>query len=302
MDSQDALHSADVSALFKRLCTGIPPPMPIKTEHGENSTRQCSFVKNCEAGLLLCSRLEPATFLGLPRAVQMRILTWMEEGLTAGVSSAMRLQLSCENGQLVRRLFDLLNRLASVDPDLTQVLGRVLGMVCSTSIKVDELKALLRELLMPSAMTAPLVAALSAMSLGGSMCAGTRSPGGELMSYCQGRGVRSVFNFDGEGAGLILPSVRWPFAHEYQIAAWIRTEHIQEPKEGHTDSTLRNMKNKAHLMTFMTDAGAGVDFFLEVSFDQGFVAEDATNTRPQTSMSGKSKKRSIDLVALLPPS
>ena len=151
---------------------------------------------------------------------------------------------------------DVTNRYSNKS-DLIQLLSRVLGMVCSAGLEVDELKGLLRELREPSAMTQPLVAALAVMT--------QRDTDSNKKSFAA-RGslgcpaVQSIFNFDGKGAGLVLPTFLWPFVQEYQMVCWVR---VEQPARS-ASVGVHGTQKRAHLVTLTTQMGAGVDYYLEV--------------------------------------
>lgn len=275
---------AAASDLFKKLLS--PPPtaedvrllmeesghlMTLKDLRNINEPR-CgvppSFVVNRKAAQELCAQLEPHVFTTLSYPFQMRILVLMDIGLAAGVCSAVRLRLGCESNtqpmSLVRRLLDLLKKVATRtgEEGIMQILGRVLRVVCYARVKVDELKWILQELCSPSATTKPLLFALGASQA---------DINDDVEIYCRSTStghlprlptVRSIFNFDGVGSGLVLPEMPWPFAQEYQFSFW---ERLEQGCGFIADTTDESATRRAHLVTFTTRGGAGVDYFLEVS-------------------------------------
>lgn len=268
MEGQGAEVDVDVCTLFEELLA----PSPNATQ----SAQTRAFIVNRQAGNHLCFLLDSTRFMALPPEVQLRVMLLLDAGLSAGYCSVIRLRLSCENGHLVRKLLELLRAIttpatvAAVAPDeqrrsssagreqqgscdLVQILGRVLGVVCSAGIEIDELKSILRELRVPSRSTPPLLDALSVMS---------RSRKHEVAIGGDRGVVRSIFDFGGGGAGLVLPATRWPFPQEYQIAAWVRVEPCAV--SGSSGTSERAM-GKAHLFTCTTDTGAGVDFYIQVA-------------------------------------
>lgn len=270
MESRDLAVDADVGNLFGRLL--IPPPNANDACEGTSSAsrhpQQRAFVVNRPAGRDLCYILQPDKFMSFSAAMQSRILCLMDEGLSAGLCSVIRLRLSCESNQVVWCLLDLLKALTcridaknsrrTETSGLVEVLSGVLGMVCSAGLEVDELKGLLRELRLPSAMTQPLVAALTVMM--------QRDTASNMKTFAATSAlkcpaVQSIFNFDGDGAGLVLPTIaRWPFALEYQIVFWVR---VEQPARS-LPLGVQGTKRRAHLITLTTQMGAGVDYYLEV--------------------------------------
>ncbi|CAM9119961.1 unnamed protein product, partial [Sphacelaria rigidula] len=162
---------------------------------------------------------------------------------------------------LVWRLLRLLKDLViaserhSGGQEVIRLLARVIGVVTSARVEVDELKWILRELRVPSGLTLPLATALATIAPGGDIFCDPRVAGADQGRSCSAT-VRSVFNFDGEGAGLVFPEMDWPFAQEYQIALWLR---VESPARSETTVT------RAHLLTLATHSGAGVDYYLEGS-------------------------------------
>lgn len=262
MESRDSAVDADVCNLFGGLL--VPPPDGNDALEGALRPEERAFVVNRRAGRDLCLQLQPNNFMALSGAIQARILSLMDEGLRAGLCSVIRLRLSCESSQIVWCLLELLKELTcrtDVETNrytekrgLIDALSRVVGMVCSAGLEVDELKGLLRELREPSAMTQPLVAALAVMTRRDSA---SNNKSGALKCPA----VQSIFNFDGEGAGLVLPTVRWPFAQEYQILSWVR---VEQPAAS-ASVGVHGAKRRVHLVTLTTQMGAGVDYYLEVS-------------------------------------
>lgn len=269
MEFRDSNADAAVCNLFGGLLVPPPDRNDVHEATASSSLRpqQRAFVVNRRAGRELCLRLQPDKFMAAPGAMQTRILSLMDEGLRAGLCSVIRLRLSCESSQMVWCLLELLKGLTcgtDIEPHqntdksrLIELLSRVLGMVCSAGLEVDELKGLLRELREPSAMTQPLVAALAVMT--------QRDTDSKKKSFAAGGtlrcpAVQSIFNFDGEGAGLVLPNVRWPFAQEYQMVCWVR---VEQPARS-ASVGVHGTKRRAHLVTLTTQMGAGVDYYLEV--------------------------------------
>ena len=261
--------SSDMSALFSDFL--VPPP-----RDEDDMTEGRSFVVNCRAGHSLCSVLEPNRFLALAGDVQLTVVSMLLKGLRAGHCSAVRLRLSCKGGRLVGSLLGLLRGLTEATTagaaagagdehtcnagqhetgDLIQMLGQVLGLVCSAGVGVDELKDILRELRVPSALTPPLLGALAVMARRSSNTRTERSGDREGMVGHQGGAMPSLFDFGGDGAGLVLPVVQWPFPHEYQFATWIRVEQ-----------SAASRRTKAHVVTLKTERGAGVDYYIQVPF------------------------------------
>lgn len=260
--------SSDVLTLFGELL--VPSPFD---EDGVDRAR--SFVVNRRAGLSLCSALERNRFFALAGDVQLSIVSKLLKGLRAGHCSTVRLRLSCKNGKLIGSLLGLLKGLTDATTggpaagggdehrsagqhetgDLIQILGKVLGLVCSAGVEVDELKDILRELRVPSALTPPLLDALAVMARGSSNTGAGRSGNHEaLMRHGAGGAMPNLFDFGGDGAGLVLPVGQWPFAQEYQIVAWIRME----------EQSAASRRTKAHLVTFKTARGAGADYYIQV--------------------------------------
>jgi len=263
---EGGLGSSDVHTLFGELL--VPSP------HDEDGVAKArSFVVNRRAGCSLCSVLERNRFFALAGDVQLRIVSMLLKGLRAGHCSTVRLRLSCRSGQLIGSLLGLLKGLTDATSagaagggdehcsagqhekgDLIQKLGQVLGLVCSAGVGVDELKDILRELRVPSALTPPLLDALTAMARGSSNTRAGRSGNREAaMGHGAGGAMPSLFDFGGDGAGLVLPVDQWPFAQEYQIVAWIRVEQ-----------SAASRRTKAHVVTFKTARGAGVDYYIQV--------------------------------------
>ncbi len=248
----------------------VPSPCD---EDGQAKAR--SFVVNRRAGRSLCSALERNRFFALAGDVQLSIVSMLLKGLRAGHCSTVRLRLSCRSGQLIGSLLGLLKGLTDATTagptagagdehtsagqhgtsDLIQMLGQVLGLLCSAGVGVDELKDILRELRVPSALTPPLLDALAVMARGssntGAGWSGNRKP---VMGHGAGGAMPSLFDFGGDGAGLVLPVGQWPFAQEYQIIAWIGVE----------EQSAASRRTKAHLVTFKTAKGAGVDYYIQV--------------------------------------
>lgn len=281
---------AAASDLFKELLN--PPPTAEDVRHlVEESGRlmtlkdlrnvkpRCgippSFVVSRRAARELCAQLEPDVFTTLSHPFQMRILVLMDIGLAAGVCSAVRLRLGCESNteqvSLVRRLLDLLKKVATRagEEGMTQIIGRVLRVVCYARVKVDELKWILQELCSPSATTKPLLFALGASQA---------DINDDVEIYCRSTTtghlprlptVRSIFNFDGVGSGLVLPEMPWPFAQEYQFSFWVR---LEQECDLMSDTTNESATRRAHLVAFATRGGAGVDYFLEVSEHRAYLA------------------------------
>lgn len=266
----DVTADINVCNLFEGLL--VPPPTPDDVIGIEASNARWphhrSFVVNRVAGRGLCTKLQPHHFLALSWPVQEQILCLMEEGLRAGVCSTVRLRISCETSRLVWTLLELLKSFSSSADEkwdksnMIKVLGRILGFVCSAGIEVDELKGLLCELGVPSLISPPLVEALAVMAPSGTTFTWKGFPR-PAQVVKKPPAIRRMFNFDGQGAGLVLPTmVHWPFEQEYQIAAWVRVE----PRVGLTPSVTRGMaKRKAHLATFVSKLGAGFDYYLKVS-------------------------------------
>lgn len=259
MEIQDSTADADVCTLFGGLL--VPPPDRGNMHRAPGR----AFVVNRRAGRELCLRLQPDKFMSASGAMQTRILSLMDEGLRAGLCSVIRLRLSCESSQMVWCLLELLKGLTcGTDVEtsgytdrsgLIELLSRVLGMVCSAGLEVDELKGLLRELREPSAMTQPLVKVFAVMT--------QRDTDPEEIHFAAGGvcpAVQSIFNFDGEGAGLVLPTVGWPFAQEYQMVCWVRVEQSARS----ASVGVHGAKRRAHLVTLTTQMGAGVDYYFEV--------------------------------------
>lgn len=253
------LAGRGVSALFGELLVPLPH---------ENDVHDRAFVVNRQAGRRLCCLLEGTRFFALAGDVQLQMVSLLDAGLNAGHCSAVRLRLSCEDGQLIECLVELLKGLiarvggdgASFTPaednGLIEVVGRVLGKVCSAGIRVDELKRLLQELRMPSALTPPLLGALSVMA---------RSDGSNTRRQSSGiceEPMESMFDFGGDGAGLVLPVAHWPFPQEYQLVAWVRVEQSATSTAG--GAKLKTAATRAHLITFTTEMGAGVDYYIQV--------------------------------------
>lgn len=275
MEGQGALLAdVDVYTLFGEFL--VPPP-----HEGDvtQATQTRVFVVNRQAGLEVCSLLDATRFMALSGDAQLQIVSLLDVGLSAGHCSAVRLRLSCESGQLVRRLLELLKVLPAAGPgneqtrtagqqntgDLMQVLSRVFGMVCSTGVGVDELKGLLHELRVPSASTLPLLGALPVMVRSGKSCNTWKEDSGNREAVMgvdsSGEAIESIFDFGGDGAGLVLPVAHWPFAQEYQIAAWVRVEQSAGLA---SRAKLGTAAAKAHLVTFTTETGAGVDYYIQV--------------------------------------
>lgn len=259
----------------------VPPPCHEECDQ-DKATQARTFVVNRRAGHDLCSLLEASRFLALPGDVQRQVMVLLEAGLSCGHCSVVRLRLSCEGGQLVQRVLGLLRGLAATathgedsptaggeqqdQASLIGTLGRVLGMVCSAGIGVNELKSLLHELRVPSMLTPPILDALSVMASRESHSRRNLAGGGKRKPMgVDCAAIGSMFTFGGDGAGLLLPVAAWPFTHEYQFAAWIRVEQSTglEPP-----ATRGGATRKAHLVTFTTDAGAGVDYYIQVRFDR----------------------------------
>ncbi|CAN0456909.1 unnamed protein product [Ectocarpus sp. 12 AP-2014] len=258
----------------------LPPPYHEEGDP-DKATQARTFVVNRRAGHALCSLLEASTFMALPGDIQRQVMVLLEAGLSSGHCSVVRLRLSCEGGQLVRRVLGLLRGLSatSAHPEdiqtaageqqdqtsVIEVLGRVLGMVCSAGIGVNELKSLLHELRVPSVLTPPILDALSAMTSCESPSRRNLGGGKQKPKGVDCAAISSMFTFGGDGAGLLLPAAAWPFTHEYQFAAWIRVEQSAglEPPPTQGGGT-----RKAHLVTFTTDAGAGMDYYIQVRFDR----------------------------------
>lgn len=270
--SETSYEELDVCFIFSRLL--LPSPTTEEVEFLSTPSRQNlrqlkprSFVVNPDQGNKLFALLEPPSFLALPGPAKAQVLSLIYIGLRAGICSAVRLRLSCDGDQLVWRLLDLLKKLsASSDANdsqacLTSILGEVLGMVCSAGLGVDELKGLLCELRVPSAMTPQLVTALTTMTSPGGAPDGfpREGPSGDSMS--NPRVFHRIFNFDGHGAGLVLPAVSWPFSQEYQLAAWVR---VDPSAQSQSTATKDGEKSKPHLFTFASEVGIGVDYYLEV--------------------------------------
>lgn len=271
-------HSTDQDdAIASSLFRGLLVPSPtvedvqnIVVEPRFHAPR--NFVVNTSAGHDLCAQLEPHTFTALSVSMQARILALMEVGLSAGVCSAVRLRLACESESehpsLVWRLLVLLEEMSNkrVGDDAPQVLGRVLGMVCSAGIDVGELKWILREVRVSSAVINPHLLALKNMVTDSSSRGGAHFDWDESTSGRSPLTVHSMFNFDGAGSGLVLPDMDWPFAQEYQIALWLRVEHCAGLA---SIAGGGSVTRRAHLVTFATYGGAGVDYYFEVSLDVG---------------------------------
>lgn len=256
------LAGSDVSALFGELL--VPLPHDVHTG---------SFVVNQQAGRRLCCLLQRNRFFALAGDVQLQIISSLDVGLSAGHCSAVRLRLSCEGDQLIELLVELLKGLtargggggsstaAEQDKGLIEAAGRVLGMVCSAGIGVDELKRLLRELRVPSALTPPLLSALSVMA---GSCTRMQSSGNReetLDHYCC-EAMESMFDFGADGAGLVLPVAHWPFPQEYQLVAWVRVDQSAACSTG--GEKIKAATTRAHLVTFTTEMGAGVDYYVQV--------------------------------------
>lgn len=268
MEGQHVQDLARVCAIFNAMLGPLTTvdDMQEVGAFGRPSQLQ-SFVVNCRAGRDLCVLLEPQVFMALSEELQIRVLSLLDLGLGAGICSVIRLRISCESNQgsprLVWKLLGLLKELATqterdcgLNNDNVQVLGRVLGMVCSAGIRVDELKAILREFRVPSVTTPPLLAALALMvpATTSNNSKGLGHQRGEHWQSVRGLlGVPSMFNFSGEGAGLVLSSLHWPFPQEYQIAAWIRIE-----------PSANLVQRRSHLVTLTTPGGAGVDYYFQV--------------------------------------
>lgn len=268
MEGRDVQDCAGVCAIFDALLA----PLTTVDEMEEvgafgRPSHLRSFVVNCQAGRDLCVLLKPQVFMVLSAELQIRVMSLLNIGLGAGICSVIRLRISCESSQgsprLIWKLLGLLKEFATqterdcgLDKNIVQVLGRVLGMVCSAGIRVDELKAILREFRVPSVTTPPLLAALALM-VPATTSNNSKGFGHQREEHWQSVrrlfSVPSMFNFSGEGAGLVLPSLHWPFPQQYQIAAWIRTE----PSEN-------NARRRSHLVTLATSEGAGVDYYFQV--------------------------------------
>ncbi|CAN0282628.1 unnamed protein product, partial [Ectocarpus sp. 4 AP-2014] len=150
----------------------VPPPYHEEGDPAK-ATQARTFVVNRRAGHALCSLLEASTFMALPGDIQRQVMILLEAGLSSGHCSVVRLRLSCEGGQLVRRVLGLLRGLPATSAhaedsptaageqqdqaSVIGVLGHVLGMVCSAGIGVNELKSLLHELRVPSLLTPPIL-------------------------------------------------------------------------------------------------------------------------------------------------
>lgn len=263
--------SLDVCALFDELLASSP---------STNSSAQTrAFIVNRQAGRYLCRLLDSTRFLALSPEVQLQVMLLLDAGLSAGYFSVVRLRLSCDSGYLVQKLLELLRSLAATSAttvpavasddqccrssaargedacDLVRLLARILGMVCFAGIEIDELKAVLRELRVPSRSTPPLLDALSVMS---------RSRKREVAIAGDGRAARSIFDFGGDGAGLVLPVAHWPFHQEYQIVTWVRVEPSAATGSTGSPGTSETATGKAHLVTCTTDTGAGVDYYIQV--------------------------------------
>lgn len=283
MDGMCAHEDAEACRLFHGLI--VPPPSAEDCANivsGRKSRMSWSFVVHYESARDLCARLETPTFMTLSESMQTRILSLMDAGLTGGIYSVLRLRTGCESGpehpsllwlgcetgprqpSLVWRLLGLLKALAAKSArdgggqEVIRILARVIGMVCSARVEVDELKWILREVRTPSSITQPLLTALATMVPKDSNLADPRVVGAEPGRSCPVT-VRSVFNFDGAGSGLVLPEMDWPFAQEYQIAFWLRVENSENARS-------ETSTGRAHLLTLATNAGAGVDYYIEVCY------------------------------------
>lgn len=267
-DNGTLLAGSDVYALFGEFLVPLPH---------ENDIYEGTFVVNRQAGHRLCSLLKGTSFFALSGDVQLQMVSLLDIGLRAGLCSAVRLRLSCEGGQLIGRLVELLKDLiarvgdggsgsptAEQDSGLSELVGRVLGMVCSAGIGVDDLKGLLHELRVPSALTPPLLSALSVMARSNRSCPRMHSSGnrGETVDHYCCKAIESIFDFGGNGAGLVLPVAHWPFLQEYQLAAWVRVEQSAAFPAG--GAKLGTATTRAHLVTFTTEMGAGVDYYIQV--------------------------------------
>lgn len=256
------LAGSNVSALFGEFLVPLPH---------ESGVNKGTFVVNQQAGRRLCCLLQGTRFFALAGDVQLQMISLLDVGLSAGHCSAVRLRLSCEGGELIELLVELLKGLtarggggggssaAEQNSGLIEVVGRVLGMVCSAGIGVHELKRLLRELRVPSALTPPLLGALSVMtgsdgSVTRMQSSGNREETVDHYYYCC-EAMESMFDFGGDGAGLVLPVAHWPFPQEYQLVAWVRVDQSAALPAGGA---------KLHLVTFQTEMGAGVDYYIQV--------------------------------------
>ncbi|CAM9208865.1 unnamed protein product [Discosporangium mesarthrocarpum] len=270
-------HDALVAKLFERFL--IPPPareyvniLATYKGLGFPVPQPCAFVVNECSGRALMRILDPSVFLSLPLSVQVRVIGVVEAGLRAGLYSIIRLRLSCEGGNKILRgafhdtlpgkLIPLLHQVGEMKSDqrlwregLLDLLGRVLGRVCRAGLKVSELKAVLKSLSKPSDLLEPLLTSMTLM---------LDSQPGAQHGDVGGLGkatVKRIFSFGGEGSGLFLPEMTWPFPHEYQIAFLLRVENFRAASQ----QILGEGSTEAHLVTLMTEDGAGIDVILKAS-------------------------------------
>lgn len=262
-DSQDDIYA---SRLFKEILSPCLDAGDVReiVQGSRCISTAYTFVVNPKAAQNLCVQLEPHTFTALSSSMQFRILTLMDVGLGCGICSAVRLRLGCESNpqsrSLLWRLLDLLEvAVVNLEDDTRGALSRIIRAVCCTGIELNELKRVLGKLRIPSAQTRPLLVALGATVRG----VDDRGRADRELSGAS-QTIGSFFNFDGIGSGLLLPDISWPFAHEYQVVFWLRIEQWTRWCTEIADKTTTG--RRAHLATFATNAGAGVDYYLEVCF------------------------------------
>ncbi|CAM9106363.1 unnamed protein product [Choristocarpus tenellus] len=248
----------------------------LQLEHPSNlsgSSFCAKFVADESDGEALVALLDRSTFLNFAHSVQSRVLALVEERLRGGLYSVIRFRLSCERrnasdwntctSMLSERLMSLLHHFSGVvdyqnhdKETIMDRLGKIMGMVLSAAVEVCELKALLKGLHEPSALTSPL---LTAMKL---MTDEEHNMEVEKGRFLSGAAVKHMFCFGGEGSGLALPRMMWPFPHEYQMCFLLRVEIFP----GLCGSTSTQQKPaQAHLVTLLTEDGAGIDVVLEGS-------------------------------------
>jgi hypothetical protein len=185
----------------------------------------------------------------------------------------VRLLHSCDSSggdALPRALLRILTSSAPCAPSTQQLLGKLIGRACAPGMQSALLVDLLTELQQPGA---PVQALLSALKY---------AAGGERLeerrhsihddSSSQATELPDFFSFTGPGSSMQLQDTQWLFPSEYQIAVWLRfvrfpDEIVAENSSSSSSSSSSNTSSaqeaKAHIITLLTAAGAGIDVYVQ---------------------------------------
>jgi hypothetical protein len=184
--------------------------------------------------------------------------------------ATVRLLRNCDKlggDALPRALLRILTSSAQSAPNTQQLLGKLIGKPCAPGMTPALLTDLLLQLQQPGA---PVEALL---------CALTHAAGGERVaerrlsiyddSSSQPTELPAFFSLTGLGSSMQLLQMQWPLLSEYQIAVWVRLvrfpdEIVTSQCSSSSSSSVHNAQAaKAHILTLLTAAGAGIDVYVQ---------------------------------------